>query len=199
MRDSFIFYRSFYDAINQLPTEHHAALYGAIFRFSLDGNEPTLTGIEAAMWALIKPQLQANQRKFENGSKGGRPRKPNQTETKLKPNNNLSETKPKPNVNDNVNVNDNNNENNNDNEKTQKRFVQPTISEVKQYCLERENKVDAERFIDHYTSNGWYVGKSKMKDWKAAVRTWEKTSIDKPAEPGVRYNYLGMRMSEVPV
>jgi hypothetical protein len=55
-----------------------------------------------------------------------------------------------------------------------KRFAPPTIDEVKEYCRERKNGVDAERFIDYYTSNGWLVGKNKMKDWKAAVRTWER-------------------------
>lgn len=59
-----------------------------------------------------------------------------------------------------------------------KRFVPPTIEEVKAYCQERQNGVDAERFIDYYTANGWQVGKNKMKDWKAAVRTWEKRSFD---------------------
>ena len=54
------------------------------------------------------------------------------------------------------------------------RFVPPSREEVQAYCLERKNNVDAERFIDYYTSNGWMVGKNKMKDWKASVRTWEK-------------------------
>ena len=59
---------------------------------------------------------------------------------------------------------------------TRTRFVPPTLEEVQAYCLERNNNVDAERFIDYYTSNGWMVGKNKMKDWKASVRTWEKTN-----------------------
>ena len=59
-------------------------------------------------------------------------------------------------------------------EPKRKRFVPPTLEEVKAYCIERKNNVDAERFIDYYTSNGWQVGKNKMKDWKAAVRTWER-------------------------
>ena len=53
------------------------------------------------------------------------------------------------------------------------RFSPPTVDDVKAYCKERNNNVDAERFIDYYNSNGWMVGKNKMKDWKAAVRTWE--------------------------
>ena len=56
-----------------------------------------------------------------------------------------------------------------------KRFSQPTLLEVEDYCFERKNTVDASKFLDYYTSNGWKVGKNAMKDWRAAVRTWEKT------------------------
>lgn len=55
-----------------------------------------------------------------------------------------------------------------------KRFVPPSVEEVEQYCFERNNKVDAQSFIDFYESKGWMIGKNKMKDWKAAVRTWER-------------------------
>lgn len=54
-----------------------------------------------------------------------------------------------------------------------KRFVPPSLDEVQAYCTERRNGIDAEAFIDFYTSKNWYVGKTKMTDWKAAVRTWE--------------------------
>lgn len=54
------------------------------------------------------------------------------------------------------------------------RFVPPTLEEVQSYCCERKNTVDAERFVDYYEANGWKVGKNSMKDWKAAVRSWEK-------------------------
>lgn len=55
-----------------------------------------------------------------------------------------------------------------------KDFTKPTIEEIKEYCLERNNGINAEAFYDFYESKGWYVGKNKMKDWKACVRTWEK-------------------------
>lgn len=57
-----------------------------------------------------------------------------------------------------------------------KRFEKPTLSEIKAYCIERGNKVDAQHFFDYYESNGWRVGKNSMKNWQAAVRTWEKNS-----------------------
>lgn len=67
-------------------------------------------------------------------------------------------------------------------EQNRKRFTPPTLEEVRTYCQERNNNVNAERFIDYYTSNGWMVGKNKMKDWKAAVRTWERNSYSEPKE-----------------
>lgn len=63
-----------------------------------------------------------------------------------------------------------------------KKFVRPTVEEVKAYCAERNNSVDAARFIDYYEANGWKVGRNSMKDWKAAVRTWERRDNNKPTE-----------------
>ena len=74
----------------------------------------------------------------------------------------------------------NNNNNNSIREKGNKsvcgatHFTPPTIQQVIDYCKERKNNVDPERFIDYYESNGWMVGKNKMKSWQAAVRNWEK-------------------------
>jgi predicted phage replisome organizer len=61
-----------------------------------------------------------------------------------------------------------------------KRFEKPTLSQITQYCLDRNNNVNAEQFFDYYESNGWKVGKNSMKDWKAAVRTWERSEYRKP-------------------
>jgi hypothetical protein len=56
----------------------------------------------------------------------------------------------------------------------QSRFIPPTLEDVSAYCLERKNKVDPQVFIDFYESKGWMIGRNKMKNWKAAVRTWER-------------------------
>lgn len=68
-----------------------------------------------------------------------------------------------------------------------KRFSPPTLQEVSAYCIERGNSVDPQRWIDHYTANGWKVGKNPMRDWQAAVRTWEDggaVGVVKPAKTG---------------
>jgi hypothetical protein len=60
-----------------------------------------------------------------------------------------------------------------------KRFLDPSVEDVAAYCSERGNGVDPSKFVDFYASKGWMVGKNKMKDWKAAVRTWEANNPPK--------------------
>ena len=68
------------------------------------------------------------------------------------------------------------------------RFTPPSVEEVAAYCRERGNGVDASRFVDFYSSKGWMVGKTKMKDWQAAVRNWERNS-DAKATPAKKPGY----------
>lgn len=114
-RGSFIFYRSFYEAIISLPKKSQINLFKAIMEYSFNQNLMELIGFEKVVFDLIKPQLDANNKRYENGKKGGRPvtknikkePKDNQKITKVKPKNNQTESKPKPNKNVNDNVNDN--------------------------------------------------------------------------------------------
>lgn len=69
-----------------------------------------------------------------------------------------------------------------------KRFTPPTLEEVKEYCKERNNSVNPETFINFYESKGWFVGKNKMKDWRACVRTWENNGRRRKEEPQTK-NY----------
>ena len=70
-----------------------------------------------------------------------------------------------------------------------KRFTVPSIEDVKAYCEERKNNVDPERFINYYTANGWKVGKNPMKDWKAAVRSWERNDFGKPKAAETEHSF----------
>ena len=105
-RDSFIFYRSFYEAISELPKENQADTYDAIMQYALNQKEIELTGISKAIFSLVKPQLDANYKKYQNGKQ-----KKNKIEAKQK----QTKSKMGTNVNENVNVNDNVNDNDNDN------------------------------------------------------------------------------------
>jgi hypothetical protein len=78
-------------------------------------------------------------------------------------------------------------------------FIPPTFNDVLEYCMQRKNNVDINKFIDFYESKGWMIGKNKMKDWKACIRTWEKTSIEVPkqlakSEDQIRYEHVMKQM-----
>lgn len=69
-----------------------------------------------------------------------------------------------------------------------KRFVPPTVEEVSEYCKERGNAVDPQRFVDYYESNGWMRGNTKIKDWKACVRTWERNEFSSKPKNELTYD-----------
>ena len=108
MRDSFIFYRSFLKSIQHLDTSEQLELFHAIVEYGLNHQEPEMSRYVRAVWESIKPQLDANQRKYENGCKGGKP-KANQDLTK--PNQDLTTPEPPPNLMYNGNDNGNDKEN----------------------------------------------------------------------------------------
>ena len=78
-------------------------------------------------------------------------------------------------------------------EKRSTRFIPPTVEEVRDYCNERNNNIDAENFVDYYESKGWMIGRNKMKDWKASVRTWERNEYSKPKN---KVGSNGIRLAE---
>ena len=84
---------------------------------------------------------------------------------------------PQNNLRDNNNINITNTNLTDSNKKV--RFKKPTLDDVKNYCILRQNNIDAEAFIDFYESKNWQIGKNKMKDWKACVRTWERRESKK--------------------
>jgi hypothetical protein len=198
-RDSFIFYRSFYETISDLNDKQQLQIYKAIAEFSLNDNLINLDGLSKTIFRLIEPQLLANKKRYlnglkgaEHGLKGGRPKKQDNPEAVkiITPNKPLDnpEITPNKNENENVNVNEecklelmNDNLNNNISIEKNKKFVKPTIDELTDYCNQNVLNigVDPENFIDYYISNGWKVGKNPMKDWKATARTWHRNNKNK--------------------
>mgnify|MGYP005769721965 FL=1 len=116
-RDSFIFYRSFFESIEDLAPEDQLAIYKAICAYALNGTLPQLKGSSCAIFKLIRPILDANFARFQNGKKGGRPKKDadteNPNETKPKPRRNPNATSSQPNKDDDKDANKDNHEKNN--------------------------------------------------------------------------------------
>ena len=199
-RKGFTFYRSFSEAIALLPEAEQLAAYKAITMYALDGTEPAMESLPLMvqmLWKAFLPNLEADRRRYTNGSKGGAPKgnqnaRKNNSDTPLPEEQNNQETtdnQPKNNLktsNVNVNVNVNANENVDVKENVEERvgesspiaqnagrFVPPSIEEIDNYIQKQGfADIDAHLFADYYASVGWCVGGQPMHDWRAALRRW---------------------------
>lgn len=176
-RDSMVFYRSFFEAVEDLPPEDFKQAVTAIMRYALDGTADDVKGVAKSILIMARPQIDKNNKRYENGTRGGRKPNDNQTITKTEPK--CISSKP------NVNVNVNDIKENTLKSVKEKRFAPPTPENVREYCREMGyTHVDADRFVDFYSAKGWMVGKNHMKDWKAATRNWERSQRQESTAKG---------------
>lgn len=181
-RDSMVFYRSFHEATRELPPEIYKEAMVALMDYALDGRINEVSAYANMFLQMAKPQVDANNQRYINGSKGGRKPEPKSEKgevqkTKPEPKRNQTGTKSEPNVN--VNVNDNVLKENTLKGVKEKRFAPPTPENVNGYCREMGyTHVDAERFVNYYAAKGWKIGNDKIEDWKALVRNWERQDND---------------------
>jgi|GEM_PF-408648 hypothetical protein len=209
-RKQFTWYRSYYDALKELPAEEFRDIVLAVCAYALDGEEPELSGVARAIFTLIRPTLEVGRSKAENRSRaeqtsisaeqtGNSPEqtknKPEQTQNKRKQTGNKPEqTRNKPEQTRKEKEKEKEREKESENDSYcsppppsgPKRFVPPTLAEVQSYVAQRQSPVDPQGFIDFYASKGWMVGKTPMKDWKAACRnaeTWERWSRTEASAP----------------
>ncbi len=181
MKDSFVLYTKYLDNIQALSMEQRGMLFTSLMLYA-SGQEPEeMDPVTAMAFSFIKSQMDKDIEKYnetcakrsEAGKLGGRPKK----QEEAKKANGFSENQKKQGK---AKKADNEYEYDNDNdllkENTKRKvFSTPTVDDVRAYCLERNNKVDPQSFVDFYESKGWMIGKNKIKDWKAAVRTWERS------------------------
>lgn len=200
-RKQFTWYRSYYDALKEIPAEEFRAIVLAVCAYALDGEEPELSGVARAIFTLIRPTLEVGRSKAENRSRaeqtllsaeqtGNRPEqtknKPEQTDNKRKQTDNKPEQTRKEKEKEREKESENDSYCSPPPPSGPKRFVPPTLAEVQSYVAERQSPVDPQGFIDFYASKGWMVGKTPMKDWKAACRnaeTWERWSRTEASAP----------------
>ena len=186
--ESSIFYRSFFEAIDGLDDRTRLQVYDAYCRYIFRGIEPeNLCALAQIVWTLMKPQIDANISRISNGKKGGRPKK-----TILSENEKVYFSENEKGTSENSKSNKNNNKNNNKNlNKEITKEKRPAFADVKSYCEQRNNGIDPQAFIDFYEARGWMVGKAPMKDWKAAIRTWEnrRKEEEKTSTKTISKNY----------
>lgn len=181
MRNQFTFYESFYEAISHLKRkDDRLSLYEAITMYALTGELPSMTDTAEAMFCLIRPTLDASAKKSAGGKQSPKMKEANEEDTGKIPARYAEDI-------DKEKKNEKEKEKEGEIEKenecyargraslsTSSRMHRPTLDEVKAYCFERGKGTDAEAFFDFYEAKGWKVGSAPMKDWKAAVRNWER-------------------------
>lgn len=190
MRDSTIIYRSFYESIKELPKENQAEIWGAIFEYSLNFTEVELTGINKTVFTLIKPQLDANIKRYKNGLEPKT--KPQISKPKAKG----KQVKSKGEANANENLNPNENENKNLNYTFELFWEQYPVKKEKQECLKKWDKLsNDEKTMIQKTLPGFISNKPfedynhpypstylNQKRWEDEVDT--KVSPGQPAPTG---------------
>lgn len=189
--DSFVFYRSFYEAISMLPAASKMKLFDAICQFALNKIEPNLSKKEYQLFVLIRPQLAANAKRRSDGFKGGRPKKETSGFENGKPvvleNENHRFEEKKPNVNGNVNVNVNVNGNGNENEEcnnicdTDKKLSESPADSSKKTTTRKGALID-EEFLVELEKNTAYEGISIRKEY-GKLQAWLLTPRGKGKRP----------------
>lgn len=203
-KESFVFYRSFYEALQNVPKKYRTEVYEAVFAYAFESREPSLTGVTRALWELIKPQLDASERRYENAKKGaeygklgGRPKKNPPSKKPLKG----YETETlNANDNDNVNVNDNANANDNDNGSASQAsasvFIAPTFQDVMDECRKGGYKASiASKFFMFYDRSHWRTKEGEpVRDWRALLRIWNENEAEpKKQKPKNAFNNFDQR------
>lgn len=187
-------FTDFLELLEPLSMEERGVLFTEMLRYVETGVAPDIQTDARFVFPrakqIIDLERSFNEKQHENGAKGGRP-KTNENPNKPK------ETQPNPTK--------ASKEKEKEKENTtnpigldSKRFTPPTLEEVKAYCQERNNGVNPERFIDFYAAKGWRVGNQAMKDWKAAIRTWEsRDQRDKRNHGSESYEQKTIRMRDL--
>lgn len=193
-KNSFIMYTDYMEQISMLKREQRGDLFTAIMAYADNAELPDMDDVTRMAFCFIRSQMDRDKSKYldtvekrrEAGKQGGRP-KASGSDDKAKKANGFFENQTEAKKPDNVNDNDNVNvlkKKGTIVPKENPRFEPPSVENVMEYCREKGYKnVDADRFVDFYASKGWFVGKSKMKDWKAAVRNWERQESEGKNKP----------------
>lgn len=184
--DRYTFFLSFYESLKELPPEEFMQIITAMCEKVFYDRDTELSGHVKSLYMLIEPvilkSVDISQSRSMSGKKGGAPKGNTNAskQPKLSKNNQKQADKEKE---KDIGIRSMERGRITDSTKTTPantiRFSPPSIEEVSAYCRERNNHINPDSFIDYYSSNGWKVGSSAMKDWKAAVRTWEHRDKNK--------------------
>ena len=170
-KKSFLIHKDSLEILDELTNEQCGELFKAIRDYQ-NGDELQVSAMVKIAFVPFKKQFERDEAKYQELCERNRKIAVKRHSTKS-----TTRNQSLPDVPVVTKSTDKDSDSDSDNKKTKaKKFTPPTIGEVRAYCHERNNNVDPEYWHDFYTSKNWMVGKNKMKDWKASVRTWERNS-----------------------
>ncbi len=203
-REYFNAYHSYLEAIEPLNDAERGRLFTACLFYSMTGEVPELRGNERFAFAGMKSQIDRDSKQYanrceinrKNGSLGGQT-KPSERYQTLPNATERYQTPPKEKEKEKAKEKEKTKEKENgDSADKPRRFTKPTVEDIRDYCRERRKAIDPQRFYDFYEAKGWRVGNQPMKDWQAAVRTWEGREPAKPPDQGTSNPFKRMLMEE---
>lgn len=167
-------YTDFVQSMEPLSDAERGRLFTAMLEYAEQGTEPDLRGNERFVWPTAKQNIDRQKSSYKNKVLGAEKAREAKAVSDIRDNqNDNSDIKEK----ELISTQDNDKDNDNEKErKKRKIFAPPSVDAVSEYCLERNNGIDAQAFVDFYTANGWVQGKGQkpIRDWKACIRTWEQ-------------------------
>lgn len=184
MRAYWCCYYSYLDYMKRLDDAERGQLFTALITYAKDGEVLSMSDKVGVAFDGIRTQIDRDSEEYEtkcmrlaiNGSIGGKQKVANATKCKQKVANGCKEKEKEK-------------EKDIEREKRERKrssFSIPTEEEVRAYCEERGNNIDAGTFIDFYKAKDWKIGKDRMTDWKAAIRTWERREVPKSKYAGFK-------------
>ena len=222
MLTKYTFFHSFHDALKGVDDATYGRCVRALSEFAFTGVEPQLTGADLMFFTLARPLIEVTLKRAEAGRLGGSQgagisrNTGNQNATKTIANQKQNNSKTIGDKEEEKGIGVGEGEGNGigieekgkkekETKEGARRFSPPSVGDVEAYCVERRNGINPQAFIDFYASKGWRIGNSPMKDWKAAVRTWEQRrkqeqQANAPQSGGVRVetDKMGNRIAVYP-
>ena len=205
-KSNFVMHTEYMEHIQLLDMDQRGVLLTALMLYQMGEELPEMDAVTQMCFSFMKARIDRDNEAYEekcrknaeNGSKGGRPKKPNGSDEKRTVSEKTERFSEKPKKADTDTDTDTDIDIKEKESKKKKPavFTPPTVAEVDQYAREKGYSIDSQRFVDFYECKGWMVGKNKMKDWKAAVRNWASRERERPPRPTKFSNYTSDRKTD---
>lgn len=190
-RDGIIFYESFYQAVKGLNAEDFKECITALMEYGLYGHEVDMSSVARMFFTMAKPQIDANNKRYENGKKGGRKPKAKETEEKPKKDQRKTESEPKATDNEPLLV-----EGELYPQMAARSIYAPSIEDIKEFAALKRLNINVEEFYHHYDAINWRLG-GQNADWRKLAMSWGAGRKEKQQPKKIQNTVTGSVFADV--